>query len=107
MPARVFLALPLSSANRRGRRSGSAQKPETADRARACIALVLKASASNDWDILLYARTIYLKLGDSKDALAVTTRMLELFPTSPAKDNAELREALLRSKSELEAKIGK
>jgi len=85
----------------------SAQKPETADRARACIALVLKASASNDWDILLYARTIYLKLGDSKDALAATTRMLELFPTSPAKDNAELREALLKSKSELESKVAK
>lgn len=85
----------------------SAQKPDTADRARTCIALVLKASASSDWDILLYARTIYLKLGDSTDALAVTTRMLELFPTSPAKDNAELRGALLKSKSELEAKVGK
>lgn len=84
----------------------SAQKPKTADRARTAIRMAL-ASGRNDWDVLLYARTIYLKLGDHRDALAITERMIELHPKSPAKENRELLEALTKSKSELEAKTKK
>ncbi len=58
----------------------SSQKKEGVDRARTAIAIALRASAQNDWDVLLYARTIYLKLGDDKEALEITNRMLDLFP---------------------------
>jgi len=84
----------------------AAQKPETADRARMAIRMAL-AGSRNDWDVLLYARTIYLKLGDHKDALAVTEKMIELHPISPAKQHPEMLEALTKSKSELEAKTRK
>ena len=83
----------------------SAQKPETAARARTAIGIALRACTSGDWDVRLYARTIYLKLGDDADALAVTRQMIELHPTSPAKDNAELLAALRTSAAELEAKV--
>lgn len=82
----------------------SSQKQEGADRARTAVAIALRASAQNDWDVLLYARTIYLKLSDDREALEITNRMLDLFPSSPAKDNAELKEAFLKSQSDLEAK---
>lgn len=82
----------------------STQKPETADRARQAIAIALRACERRDWDVLMYARTIYLKLSDVDDALAATNRMLELQPDSPAKDNVQLKEALLKSRTELEAK---
>ncbi len=85
----------------------AAQKPETADHARTAIRMALSASKQNDWDVLIYARTIYLKLADDKDALAVTERMMALYPTSPAKDNPQLLEALRKSKATLEAKIKK
>jgi thiol-disulfide isomerase/thioredoxin len=84
-----------------------AQKPTEADKARTAIGMVMKANTKDDYTLLLYARTIYLKLGDTKEALAVTNKMLEIFPTSPAKNNLEAKEALLKSKAELEAKLQK
>lgn len=83
----------------------SAQKPTGTNLARSAIAIALTASAHEDWDVLLYARTIYLKLADDHDALKVTNRLLELLPNSPAKDNEQMKEAFLKSRGELEAKI--
>jgi thiol-disulfide isomerase/thioredoxin len=84
-----------------------AHKPTGADKARTAIGMVMKANTKDDYTLLMYARTIYLKLGDNKEALDVTNKMIELFPTSPAKNNPELKENLLKSKAELEAKLGK
>jgi thiol-disulfide isomerase/thioredoxin len=84
-----------------------AQKPTGADKARTAIGMVMKANTKDDYTLLMYARSIYLKLGDTKEALYVTNKMIELFPTSPAKNNPELKESLLKSKAELEAKLQK
>lgn len=84
-----------------------AQKPEGADIARKTIGMVLQANTKDNFELLLYGRTIYLKLGDTKEALAVTNKMLTLLPNSEFKDNAQLKESLLKSKAELEAKLAK
>lgn len=84
-----------------------AQKTAGAEKARTAMGMVLKADKKNDYTLLMYARTIYLKLGDNKEALEVTNKMIELLPTSPMKDNAQLKEALLKGKAELEAKLKK
>lgn len=82
------------------------KRQDRADLARTSISIVLEATRYADWDVLLYARTIYLSLQDDRDALRVTQRMLAIQAKSPAKDNAMLTEKLEASVRELEARIG-
>lgn len=80
-------------------------KQQSADQARTAIEIALRASEWKDWDVLLYARTVYLRLSDNEDSFEVTNRMLELVPTSPEKDNLALKEALQKSLAELKSKL--
>lgn len=84
----------------------SVAKPEGYPLARKTIGMVLKAMP-NDFNAHIYARYIYGKTGDSKLALQSVDKLLELYPTSPAKDNADLKAALLKERGELAEKIGK
>ncbi|RYG37250.1 TlpA family protein disulfide reductase [bacterium] len=84
---------------------GRAQTKEGALIARAAIGLVLLANAKEDYDILIYGRSVYLKLKDHKGALAVTNKMIDLFPKDPPKGFVVQKELLLKSKAELEAKL--
>ncbi|RYH00197.1 MAG: hypothetical protein EON58_01040 [Alphaproteobacteria bacterium] len=84
---------------------GRAQTEEGATLARAAIRLVLKANAKEDYDILIYGRSVYLKLKDYKEALDVTKKMIDLFPKDPPKGFVIQKELLLKSKAELEAKL--
>lgn len=82
-----------------------AQDSKGAAIARIAIAKALSANEKNNYVVLNYARNVYLKLGDDKDALDVITKMIELFPTSPSKDYPEYLKTLQKSKADLLAKL--
>lgn len=85
----------------------AAKKPGNAELARTAMRLALNDAGMSDWDVLIYARLIYTELGDHRDLLQITQRMLELYPQSPAKDNAGLRAVLLETQRDLEQKLGR
>ncbi|RYG62957.1 TlpA family protein disulfide reductase, partial [bacterium] len=82
------------------RRSGT---PTGAPMARRAVELGLKAKPE-DMTVLMYARYVYKKTGDTKLALAVVNKMLAILPTSEYKDEAELKANLIADKTDLEAK---
>lgn len=84
----------------------SAKKPNGTEQARMAIELVLHGDGVNQWDVLIYARAIYTELGDDRQLLRIVTKMLEIYPNSPAKDNAGFKSNLSATKMELEAKLG-
>lgn len=82
-----------------------AQTPAGAPLARTAIAMVLEANRKDDYDLLIYGRSIYLKLKDYKEALQVTNKMIDLYPKDPPDGFAVQKDLLLKSKAELEAKL--
>lgn len=82
-----------------------AQSEEGHALARKAIGMVLANSDAKDFTANLYAMNVYQKTKDDKLALQCVNTLLEIFPTSPAKDSAQFKEQLEKSKKELEAKV--
>jgi hypothetical protein len=82
-----------------------ARQSPTADTARRGIGLVLKSSTPPNWEVLMYAKAIYTQLGDDRELLQVITSMLEIYETSPARENLGLKQTLQETKQQLSARL--
>lgn len=80
-------------------------KGEALEQGRFAIQSALDATKRDHFMVLQYADYFYRQTGDAKAQLQTTTRLLELFPKSPAKDNVEYKQSLEKQKKELEAKL--
>jgi thiol-disulfide isomerase/thioredoxin len=96
-PAKLQLVASYALAN--------AKKPEKLALVKRLADQVLAANEKDDYLTLNYVRNIYVRTNENKKALTVTNKMIELFPTSEAKDSPDFLESLKKSKAELEAKV--
>jgi thiol-disulfide isomerase/thioredoxin len=69
------------------------------------IDAALKATESKHFMVLNYGHYFYTQTKDYRRALEIVTVMLDLFPTSDYKDQAEFKERLEKSKKDLEARV--
>lgn len=80
-------------------------KGEALDQGKFAIQSALDGTKRNDFTVLQYADYFYRQTGDAKAQLETTTRLLELLPNSPLKDNADYKATLEKQKKELQAKL--
>ncbi len=83
-----------------------AQSGEDATSARLAMSMALKA-APKDFNVNLYAMNAYEKTKDYKLAIDSANILLKIFPTSPAKDNPEFKQSILKTKKEMQEKLKK
>ena len=81
-------------------------KPAGFDLARKAMGIAL-APAPKDFVALQYAKIVYKNTGDTKLALDAVNTLLDVLPTTPAKDDADFKAGLEKERAELQAKLAK